>query len=62
MLHVRRAECANQQAEVACNDDAGNQLRSRVQIEARTGMIYYVAVMGFGEGEYTLVGNPGRCP
>jgi len=57
-----RAEGCFQESEVACNDDAGNQLRSQAQVNARTGLIYYVAVMGFGEGEYVLVGNSGRCP
>jgi len=61
-LHVRAGECANVEAEVACNDDAVG-LRSRVEFEAALGTVYYIFVDGYnGEGRYDLNIEQGACP
>ncbi len=51
VLYVRRGECADPEAEVACNDDApGGGRRSRVD-EVLDAGTYFVFVDGYGEEE-----------
>jgi hypothetical protein len=51
VLYVRRGDCADPEAEVACNDDApGGGRRSRVD-EVLDAGTYYVFVDGYGEEE-----------
>jgi hypothetical protein len=47
VLYVRKAECADESAEVACNDDAPNQHHSRIDAVFDPGT-YYVFVDGYG--------------
>jgi hypothetical protein len=47
VLYVRRNECADESAEVACNDDAPNQHHSKIDAVFEPGT-YYVFVDGYG--------------
>jgi len=60
-LYVRTT-CADEDAEIACNDDAVG-LQSRAEIGARSGETYYVHVDGFStrSGDYTLNVRNGTC-
>jgi hypothetical protein len=47
VLYVRKGECADDSAEVACNDDSPNQHRSRIDTVLDAGT-YFVFVDGYG--------------
>jgi hypothetical protein len=47
VLYVRKSECSDESAEVACNDDAPNQHRSKIDSVFDPGT-YYVFVDGYG--------------
>jgi len=47
VLYVRKDDCGDESAEVACNDDAPNQHRSRIDAVFDPGT-YYVFVDGYG--------------
>ena len=60
-LHVR-SECANPNAELACNDDSIFGLQSQLSFNATAGQSYYIFMDGFGgSGDYTLSISAGAC-
>ena len=49
VLYVRKEDCASEDAEVKCNDDAGNERTSRIDVVVEPGT-YYVFVDGYSDG------------
>jgi hypothetical protein len=56
VLYIRKEDCEATSAEVACNDDAPNQDRSKVDVILDPGT-YFVVVDGFGSesGSYRMI-------
>ena len=57
-LHVRADACADAEAELACNDDAGGTRRSFLSIDMVAGTTYFIVVDGWSttnSGPFTLV-------
>jgi len=67
VLHVRRADCGDPQAEVACNDDAEEEredLSSQIDLQVEAGVEYFIFVDTFDEGEggaFVVDIRPGPC-
>ena len=64
VMYVREAACEDG-AEVACDDDGGDILESKVEFEAAAGVRYFVFVDAYDErglGEFTLNVAFGPCP
>ncbi len=55
-------DCANRNAEAACNDDAvGLQSRLTFAVEADTRYFVFVDGYGNGQGDYDLTVHDGPC-
>jgi hypothetical protein len=63
VLYVRRADCTDRDAEVACNDDAGNPRRSKIDEVFEPGT-YFVIVDGLRneEGRFRLSSTVTAAP
>jgi hypothetical protein len=63
VLYVRKGECTDRDAEVACNDDAGNPRRSRIDEVFEAG-VYFVIVDGLRneEGRFRLSSTVTTAP
>jgi hypothetical protein len=48
VLHIREAICADSTAQVQCDDDGGESVRSTLAVELTAGETYYLFVDGFG--------------
>jgi hypothetical protein len=47
VLYLRKESCAEEESEVACNDDAGGERHSKIEEELDPG-VYFVVVDGYG--------------
>ena len=60
-IYVRADDCANQNSEVACNDDTYG-IQSQVHFPAEAGVTYYVFVDSYDlSGNFNLTATRGDC-